>query len=239
MNLKSISKDKKVLECLIGLFFLTISHWVQFFRSDYNIQPLLRAICAGGAFFFTLLSGRKYWNPILFVWAIAILHWNRFHNYTSFIMILIAIWLNPKTKFFYMLVYSIGVLISMIIYKDTFTHLIIHFFGCSFFYLIFAAMYHVVQYLKKIIRFLHAENRKLRKENQELKKLKKERLILNPDEIEIISALCAGKEIKEIELYSQNTIYTRLRDARERNGCINNNELKARFIIDYPVNSTD
>lgn len=239
MNLKNVLKDKKVYECLIGLFFLTISHWVQFFRSGYNIQPEIRAICSGVALIITFFTGKKYWNPILFVWAIAILHWNRFHNYTSFIMILIAIWLNPKTKYFYLLVYSIGVLISMIIYKDTFTHLIIHFVGCTFFYSIFAAMYHVVQYLKKIIRFLHTENRKLRKENQELKKLKKERLILNPDEIEIISALCAGKEIKEIELYSSNTIYTRLRDARERNGCINNEELKARFIIDYPVNTTN
>lgn len=222
-------KDKKVCECLICLLFLTVCHWVQFFRSGYNIQAGIRGICSGVALIITFFTGRKFWNPILFAWAMAILYWNRFHNYTSFIMILIAIWLNPKTRFPYLLCYSIGVFISLILYKDTFTHILIHGVGCAFFYTLFAAMYHIIQYFKRVIIFLHHENRKLRSENQELKKLKKDKLILNPDEEEIIKELLTGKEVKELDIYSQNTIYTRLRAARNRNGCKNNEELKARY----------
>lgn len=228
-----------MLECTICLLFLTACHWVQFVRSGFMIQPCIRGIFAAVALILTFFTGHKFWNPLLFVWAIAILYWNRFNNYTSFILILIAIWLNPKTKIPYLLVYALGVLACLVLYEDTYTHLIIHAFGCIFFYCIFATMYHIVRYLEKIIRFLHKENRRLRQENQELKKLKREKLVLNPDEIEILTELCAGKEIKELDIYSQNTIYTRLREAKNRNGCINNDELKARFITDYPVKTTD
>ena len=229
-------KDKKVFECLICLLFLTVCHWVQFFRSGYNIQAGIRGICTIVAIVITLITGRKYWSQTLFLWAITILYWNRFHNYTSFIMILIAIWMKPKNKIFYLLVYSFGVLASCVLYKDTVTHIVIHGLGCCFFYIIFAAMYHITQYFKSIIRFLHKENRKILNENKKLKaeisklkQLEDKELILNPDEETIIKELCSGKEIKEIDIYSQNTIYVRLRQARDRNNCINNDELIARY----------
>lgn len=228
-------KEKKVVDCIICLLFLTICHWVQYFRSG-QVQAEVRGICSFVALIVTLFSGKKYWNPLLFIWAMAILYWNRFHNYTSFIMILVAIWFNPHTKLPYLLIYSLGVLISSILYKDTVTHIVIHALGCSFFYSIFAATYHILNYFKKIIRFLHTDVKKLRQENinlkeeiQELKKLKKEKLVLTPDEELIIQELCAGKEIKEVDIYSQNTVYVRLREARNRNGCINNDELIARY----------
>lgn len=238
MNFKFL-RERNIIDGLICLAFLTACHWIQFSQSSL-IQAAIRGICTTIAFFVTLFTGRKYWNPLLFVWALAILYWNRFINYTSFIMILIAIWLNPKTKFPYLLTYSCGVLVSLFLYKDSFSHLIIHFFGCFFFYAIFSGMYHIVQYREKVIHFLHEENRRLRKENQELRKLKKNKLNLTPDEATIISELCAGKEIKELDyLWSQNTIYTRLREARERNGCINNEELKSRFNTEFPVDITN
>ncbi|MCQ2086672.1 MAG: hypothetical protein MJZ37_01150 [Bacilli bacterium] len=238
-------KEKKVVDCIICLLFLTICHWVQYFRSG-QVQAEIRGICSFVALIVTLFSGKKHWNPLLFIWAMAILYWNRFHNYTSFIMILVAIWINPKTKLPYLLIYSLGVLISSILYKDTVTHIVIHALGCSFFYSIFAATYHILNYFKKIIRFLHADVKKLREENrilkerlQEIEKAKKPKLDLTPDEATIISELCAGKEIKELLFWSPNTIYTRLREARERNGCINNDELKSRYITDFPVNTTE
>lgn len=233
---KKVFQEKKVIECLICLLFLSTCHWIQFIRSGFVIQAGIRAICSSFALIFTLFTGRKYWSQILFIWAIAILYWNRFHNYTSFIMILIAIWMKPKNKLFYLIVYGLGVLAACVMYKDTVTHIVIHGLGCCFFYLFFATVYHILQYFKKVIRFLHGEIRilrnekqKLEEENKKLRELEKTKLSLNPDEIIILNELISGKEVKELDIYSQNTIYVRLRQARERNNCLNNDELLLRY----------
>lgn len=227
-----VYKDRKSAECIICLMFLCTCHWVQFFRSGYNVQAAVRGICAGVVLLFTLFTGKKYWNPLLFIWAIAIMFWNRFTNYTSFILILIAIFINPKTKIPYVLIYSTIVLSAMIFYKDTYTHLLIHGIGCMFFYTVFSTINKKYELYKKELEFLHEQNRELRQQVNDLQKYKSDKLNLTQDEKDIIFELCNGKEVKEIDIYSQNTIYVKLREARKRNNCLTNDELKARFTAE-------
>lgn len=50
-------------------------------------------------------------------------------------------------------------------------------------------------------------------------------MILTPDEIEILKKLESGYSKKQIEGYSEASIYRKLTEARERNSCTNNDEL--------------
>ena len=55
-----------------------------------------------------------------------------------------------------------------------------------------------------------------------------EPLKLTPDEEKILEQLCKGREVKELE-WSENTVYKKLREARNRNNCLTNDELKTKF----------
>lgn len=225
-----VYKDSKCPECIICLFFLCACHWVQFFRSGYNIQAAVREICAGTVLIFTIFSGSRFWNPLLLLWAVAILFWNRFHNYTSFILVLISISIEPKTKKPYLLIYAALTFCAMYIYKDSYTHLVIHGIGCAFFYTVFDRVNRLILLYRNELSFIHSKNRELIKEIEELKKYKKKELNLTQEERDILEELCNGKEVKEIDIYSQNTVYVKIREARKRNNCLTNDELKSRFL---------
>ncbi|MCQ2577567.1 MAG: hypothetical protein MJ176_03435 [Treponema sp.] len=236
---KKVLEDKYSIECIICMFFLSFSHFIQFFRSGFLVQPLVRGICSTVVFFVTLLSGRKHWNILLFLWAVAIMFWNRFSNYTSFILILISLF-DSKAKWVYLFIYEVLVIVLCVIHRDTFTHYIIHNIGCAFFYACYYYFVKFVNFQKNKISFLHGENARLRQENKILKKnileyeeRKQKKLELTQDEYSIIFELCEGKEIKEIEMFSQNTVYVKLREARKRNNCLTNEELKTRFKADF------
>ena len=60
-------------------------------------------------------------------------------------------------------------------------------------------------------------------------------LILNEDEIRILEQLRSGKVYqKEVEGYSENTVYRKLKAARERNGNLTREELIIAFDKKYP-----
>lgn len=200
-NLKS---DRLLLKSIVCVFVLAVCHWIQFTRSGHMVQPLIRAVCASCYVLVAFFFGRKSWPIVLFVWAMSLVYFNRFCNYTSFIMILIAVGAKKRLLMFYIIAYSSAVLVSLYLYKDSFTHLLIHFFGCYFFYNVY------VMVMNKLA--------------PELKPL--ELLI---DEENIIRQLAQGVEIKEIEGFSQNTVFAKLKEARIRNCCERNCQLVERY----------
>lgn len=57
-------------------------------------------------------------------------------------------------------------------------------------------------------------------------KFDRKKLILYDDEVEILSQICDGKTYqKEVKGYSENTVYRKLKAARERNGNISKEQL--------------
>lgn len=230
--IKELKKDYQLQVSLLACVLLAACHWIQFIRSGYMIQPVVHAGCATMAALMILLSGRKFCAECLFVWAMAILYYNRFNNYTSLCMILVACGLKPKFKKVYIVSYVIGVFVSLVLYHDSFTHLGIHGIGFLFCFSVYKYVTKLYTRLRKRLESLVIENIQLKKElenfrNKDLKKFPL--LVLESDEKKILEELIAGKEIKEIELYSQNTIYTKLRAARDRNNCVNNDELVTRY----------
>lgn len=198
-------KDKIIVKSIIICLFLSACHWVQFFRSGCMIPPLVHAVMSTFFIIFTSILGRKCWNIYIFVWALSILYFGRFNNYTSFIMVLIAIGINRKTKSLYIVCYAVAVLVCLIIYRDTYTHAIIHAGGCMFFYNIAGYVYSRLDV----------------KESRPLE--------LTEDEKIIIEKRLQGYEFKEIEEFSENTCFIKLKNARTRNGIDQNWELIQRY----------
>ena len=60
----------------------------------------------------------------------------------------------------------------------------------------------------------------------------RKKLILYEDEITILSQICDGKTYqKEVKGFSENTVYRKLKAARERNGNISKEQLIEPFIL--------
>lgn len=203
--ISKLKSDRLLLKSIVCVFILSLCHWIQFYRSGFMIQPLIRAICASSYVLVAFIFGRKAWPCVLFVWAMSLVYFNRFCNYTSFIMILIAAGKRKKLLVPYILAYGVSVLISLYLYKDTYTHLLIHAGGCYFFYNVYMV---IMQKLEPALKPLE----------------------LTQDEEIIIRQLAEGAEIKEIEGFSQNTIFSKLKDARLRNNCERNCNLVERYI---------
>lgn len=200
-NLKS---DRLLLRSIFAVALLAFCHWIQWYRSGYMMQPLIRAVCASIYVILATFTGRRLWSWMLFIWAMSLVYFNRFCNYTSFIMILIAIGFKPRLKSPFIAIYVMIVTVCLYLYKDSWTHFVIHFLGCYFFYQIFLYAMQRLQHEKKI-------------------------LDLEPQERQILQALANGKQQKEIEFLNKNTVTKKLNNAKARNNCTSTGELLAIF----------
>lgn len=71
-------------------------------------------------------------------------------------------------------------------------------------------------------------------------KFERKKLILYEDEITILSQICDGKTYqKEVKGFSENTVYRKLKAARERNGNISKEQLIELFLKEYHPNEND
>ena len=65
-------------------------------------------------------------------------------------------------------------------------------------------------------------------------KFERKKLILYDDEIEILSQLCDGKTYqKEVKGFSENTVYRKMKAARERNGSISKDQLIELYKMEF------
>lgn len=119
-----------------------------------------------------------------------------------------------------MLIYTLGVLTCCILNKDGFERAIIHIVWCVVFYLEFDKASGLIISLKN-------HNKELEEEICYLRSLIKEsnNLNLTEDETVILSRLSKGCEVKEIDEFSESTVYAKLKNARERNSFLSNEAL--------------
>ena len=69
-------------------------------------------------------------------------------------------------------------------------------------------------------------------------RFERKKLILYEDEIKILEQLRSGKMYqKEVEGFSENTVYRKLKAARERNGNITKDELLELYKKEHPLDS--
>ncbi len=124
------------------------------------------------------------------IYACVLIYINNFYNYATIFFVLVAMGADPKLKKVAPLVYLLNVFIAYTMKRLGITPFSIHLVYCLMFY--------------TKIGYVFAIH-------------KPEVLNLTQDEKNILEELAKGKLQKEINLYSQQTISGKLKNARERN----------------------
>ena len=194
--------DKFLLIIFLLHLLVIICHVSQNYLSDIQYHWYLRAGGCGIIAFLIFLGGRKGLSYGLTVYACALIYINTFYNYGSIFFILVAMGANPKRQIPIAVVFLINVIISF-----SLKHLIV----ISF---IIQLTYAVLFYLcMKYVFKIHTP----------------ETLNLTEDEKKILQELAKGKLQKEIDLFSEQTITHKMKNARERNMCNSTAELVEKF----------
>lgn len=203
MNIKENVNGPITRLTLAGSVLLVICHALQYHASGFYYKPLVYGALSLAYIVLTVFTGRRFLPQFLFTAGMVYLFCIRFDNYTPFLLVLIACYIQPQYIPVYSGAYIGGTVFQFFRYRDGFTFVFIHYITCSFMFLALLA---------------------LRKREQQ-----REPLSLTPAEEDILQQITSGVEIKAVTGYSENTVYKKLREARERNSLANNTELITRY----------
>ncbi len=199
-------KNDRKLNLILRLHLLLIAlHVYEWQVGNIEYFWYLRA---GGCAVISLcifLFGRKGLSYGLVIFACALVYINNFYNYATIFFMLIAIGANPKLRKVAPWIYVINVFIAYSQKQLGITPFLIHILYCVMFY--------------TKINYVFAVH-------------KPESMNLTEDERKILKELAEGKMQKEIELFSQQTISQKLKNARERNLCDSTTELLSLYITE-------
>ncbi len=127
-----------------------------------------------------------------------------FNNFTALFLVCIIIMLTPKLEAWALIAYLVSVFVAFLLNEESLVHFLIHIFRSLWFVFLVETV--------------------LNRRDQ------KRKLVLYNDEKEILNQLCDGAVYqKEVRGFSENTVYRKLKAARERNGNISREELVARY----------
>lgn len=197
-----LRNDKK-LSLIFFLHLLLIAlHVYEDYVGNIEYHWYLRAGGCGLISFCIFFFGRKGLAWALMIYACVLVYINNFYNYATIFFMLVAIGADPKLKKVAPLVYLLNVFIAFTMKRFGITPFSIHLVYCVMFY--------------TKIGYVFAIH-------------KPETLNLTQDEKNILEELAKGKMQKEIDLFSQQTISGKLKNARERNLL----ETTADLIIKY------
>ena len=180
--------------------------WKAFLSKDFFwgswIVPAVNLLYAVLVFFL----GRKVfvWFYLLYsvvlVFLIAFEKSCLFNNYTALFMLCIVIMMKPSIKYVAISLYFAVVSIAFLINEESIVHFLIH-------------IDRSVWFLGSIFFVLNSH-------------FEPKKLILFEDEEKILEQLCSGKIYqKEVEGFRENTVYRKLKAARERNGNLTREQL--------------
>ena len=130
-----------------------------------------------------------------------------YNNYTALFIVCIVIMINPKLRLPAIAFYIVLVTVAFAMNEEILYHYFIHIARSIWFI--------------GIVEFVLND------------KFKRKRLVLFDDEKNILQQLCNGKVYqKEVEGYSENTIYRKLIAASERNGNLTRDQLLEEFRVE-------
>ena len=201
-RIELLKNDKEL--CIIPLLHLLLIalHVYENYVGNIEYHWYLRAGGCGLIALGIFSFGRKGLAYALLVYSCTLVYINNFYNYATIFFMLIAIGANPKMQKFAPWVYLANVIISFTIKRLGIIPFLIH------------VVYVFMFYIK--IKYVFSVN-------------KPQKLNLTEDEKKILDEKLAGKMQKEIELFSQQTITAKIKNARERNLCETTEELMAKY----------
>ena len=206
-NRIELLKNDKKLALIFFLHLLLLGlHVYENYVGDIEYHWYLRAGGCGLIALGIFFFGRKGLAWALMIYACTLIYINNFYNYATIFFMLVAIGADPKLKKFAPLVYLLNVFIAFTMKRLGITPFSIHLVYCVMFY--------------TKIGYVFAIH-------------KPETLNLTQDEKKILEKLTKGKMQKEIDLYSQQTISGKLKNARERNLLETTADLVQKFKSEY------
>ena len=197
-----LRNDSELLKIFLLHMFLIGLHFYEYKTNCIEYYWYLRAGGCGVISLFIFLFGRKGLSYGLMLFSCTLIYVNNFYNYATIFFMLIAIGANPKLKKFAPWIYLINVVVSFSLKKLDIIAFLIH--------IVYVFMFQIK------INYVFAVN-------------KPEKLNLTEDEKLILAELAKGKLQKEIDLFSEQTITHKLKNARERNMCNSTAELLSKF----------
>ena len=184
-------KNDKELCVIFFLHLLLIGlHFYENYVGSIEYYWYLRAGGCGLIALCIFLFGRKGLAYALLIYSCTLIYVNNFYNYATIFFMLIACGANPKLKKVAPFIYITNVFVAFTLKRLGITPFSIHLVYCVMFYTKIGYVFSI-----------H----------------KPEILNLTQDEKLILEELAKGKMQKEIDLYSQQTISGKLKNARERN----------------------
>ena len=202
-NRIELLKNDKQLALIMLLHIVLIGlHVYEWKVGDIEYYWYLRAGGCGLIALFIFLFGRKGLAWSLVIFACTLVYINNFYNYATIFFMLVAMGADPKLRKVAPWIYLVNVFVAYTMKRLGITPFAIHLIYCVMFY---TKMNYVFA--------IH----------------KPEKLNLTDSERQILDLKLQGKQQKEIDLYSQQTISAKRKSARERNLCETTEELMAKY----------
>lgn len=205
-RIELLKNDKKLLLIFFLHLLLIALHVYENYVGNIEYHWYLRAGGCGLISFCIFFFGRKGLAWALMIYACVLIYINNFYNYATIFFMLVAIGADPKLKKVAPFIYITNVFIAFTLKRLGITPFSIHLVYCVMFY--------------TKIGYVFAIH-------------KPETLNLTQDEKKILEELAKGKMQKEIDLYSQQTISGKLKNARERNLLETTADLVQKFKSEY------
>lgn len=189
-RIELLRNDKKLLLIFFLHLLLIALHVYENYVGNIEYHWYLRAGGCGLISFCIFFFGRKGLAWALMIYTCVLVYINNFYNYATIFFMLVAMGADPKLKKVAPFIYITNVFIAFTLKRLGITPFSIHLVYCLMFY--------------TKIGYVFAIH-------------KPETLNLTQDEKNILEELAKGKMQKEIDLFSQQTISGKLKNARERN----------------------
>lgn len=205
-QLKDFLNHKFILVNIIISLIQAVLYTIRGFQSEFSIGIY---IVSGMNILFiplALIFKKKGFSifylcyAVLLVFVIAFEETYLFNNFSALFMICLAMMIQPKFKIWGIVLYFTAVCVAFLLNSESLIHFMIH-------------LVRSVWYIQVVFYVLD-------------NKFDRKKLILYEDEIKILEQLSSGKMYqKEVEGFSENTIYRKLKAARERNGNLTREQL--------------
>lgn len=201
-RIELLKNDKELLKIFLLHLVLIALHVYENYVGEIEYHWYLRAGGCGLISMMIFLFGRKGLSYGLVAYSCTLVYINNFYNYATIFFMLIAIGANPKIKKFAPWIYLLNVVIAYTMKRLGIIPLLIH---VTYIFMFYTKMSYVFSVNKP------------------------EKLNLTDDERKILDLKLQGKQQKEIDLFSQQTITAKIKSARERNLCETTEELMSKY----------
>ena len=201
-RIELLKNDKQLNMIMLLNIVLMCLHVYEWHVGDIEYYWSLRAGLCGLVAIGIFFLGRKGLAWSLVILACTLIYINDFYNYATIFFMLVAMGAYPKLRKVAQLIYLVNLFIAYTIKRLGITPFAIHLIYCVMFY--------------TKINYVFAIH-------------KPEKLNLTDSERQILDLKLQGKQQKEIDLYSQQTISAKMKSAIERNLCETTEELMAKY----------